>query len=123
MLEVTQAMFREAAQAAHEANHIYNRAIGEHTSPNWADLPEKAIEDMAAAAQAAWEGATLGQSHERWCASKRDQGWTHGPIKDWAAKTHPDLVPFADLPPEQRRKDYLFLALTKAYLQARICEV
>lgn len=53
-------------------------------------------------------------SHERWCASKQRDGWTYGPTKDAAAKTHPCLVPYAELPVSDRVKDYLFIAVVDA---------
>jgi hypothetical protein len=35
-------------------------------------------------------------------------------VQDQAAKTHPCLVSFADLPEEQRRKDALLVAIVQA---------
>jgi hypothetical protein len=36
------------------------------------------------------------------------------PVKDETAKTHPDLVPFDDLPEHERQKDRLFMAIVHA---------
>lgn len=44
--------------------------------------------------------------HERWCERQRRQGWIHGPRKDPDRKTHPCLVPWAQLPEIERRKDF-----------------
>jgi hypothetical protein len=38
-------------------------------------------------------------------------GWTYGPMRDVAAKTHPDMVPYADLGQLERDKDAVFVAL------------
>jgi hypothetical protein len=38
-------------------------------------------------------------------------GWQYGPVRDVKAKTHPDMVPFANLPKDERDKDEVFLAL------------
>jgi hypothetical protein len=38
-------------------------------------------------------------------------GWTHGPVRDPVAKTHPDMVPFDDLEPAKQIKDAVFIAL------------
>ena len=35
-------------------------------------------------------------------------GWVYGIVKDPESKTHPCLVPYQDLPAEQRIKDSLF---------------
>ncbi len=43
--------------------------------------------------------------HERWMAEKRKNGWRHGPKKDGNAKTHPCLVPYDQLPPDEQEKD------------------
>jgi len=42
--------------------------------------------------------------HERWMDERRDRGWTPGP-RDTAAKVHPDLVDWAELPDQSREKD------------------
>jgi hypothetical protein len=41
-------------------------------------------------------------------------GWTYGPVKDAAARTHPLLVPFAQMPAEAQAKDRLFIAVVRA---------
>jgi hypothetical protein len=45
------------------------------------------------------------QNHENWMQMKISQGWKYGPIKDFDLKTHPDLVPFNQLPEIEKRKD------------------
>lgn len=52
-------------------------------------------------------------SHNSWLAEKESGGWVYGPEKDEGAKTHPCMVPYDDLPVEQRRKDALFLAVAR----------
>lgn len=49
------------------------------------------------------------QNHENWMHYRLAHGWRYGPVKDEAAKTHPDLVPYADLPEIERRKDEMDL--------------
>ena len=36
--------------------------------------------------------------HEVWAESRISQGWTYGPERNDALKTHPCLVPYEDLP-------------------------
>jgi len=52
--------------------------------------------------------------HEQWVAQKQRDGWRHGAVKDAAAKTHPLMVPYDDLPDWERRKDALINALALA---------
>jgi hypothetical protein len=47
-------------------------------------------------------------------ADKEADGWKHGPVKDPEKKEHPCMVPYGQLPAEQRAKDYLFIAVVKA---------
>ncbi|MBM2811860.1 MAG: uncharacterized protein HW416_2619 [Chloroflexi bacterium] len=42
--------------------------------------------------------------HERWALERIAQGWTWGPRRDDNAKTHPDLVPYEELP--ELEKDF-----------------
>ena len=42
--------------------------------------------------------------HEVWAQSRISQGWTYGSERSDALKTHPCLVPYEDLPEEE--KDY-----------------
>jgi len=43
--------------------------------------------------------------HDRWTAAKLQAGWRYGPNKDNDAKTHPCLVPYDQLPPDEQDKD------------------
>lgn len=43
--------------------------------------------------------------HDRWSADLRRDGWTHGPEKDPAARTHNSLIPWEELSEAEREKD------------------
>ena len=45
------------------------------------------------------------ENHENWMRMKTEQGWVYGPVKDAVAKTHPDLIPYDELPEVERKKD------------------
>jgi hypothetical protein len=49
-------------------------------------------------------------SHDSWMEQKRADGWIYGKVKDPEASppTHPCMVAFEELPPEQQLKDKLF---------------
>ena len=36
--------------------------------------------------------------HKVWASERIKQGWTYGPIRDDALKTHPYLIPYQELP-------------------------
>ena len=44
-------------------------------------------------------------NHDHWARQRIDAGWTYGPQRDDAHKTHPDLVPYGDLPEGEKEYD------------------
>ena len=44
-------------------------------------------------------------AHDNWAARRMGEGWTYGPQRDDAAKKHPDLIPYADLPDSEKEYD------------------
>ncbi len=44
-------------------------------------------------------------AHDLWAARRIADGWTWGPQRDDAAKKHPCLVPYADLPESEKGYD------------------
>ena len=54
--------------------------------------------------------------HNEWVKYKISQGWTYGEIRDSSRKIHNCLVPYQDLPKEEKIKDLLFLAITNCFI-------
>lgn len=48
---------------------------------------------------------TSKENHNNWMKMKASQGWVYGSIKNFKNKTHPDMVPYEDLPEVERAKD------------------
>jgi hypothetical protein len=44
-------------------------------------------------------------AHDIWAAQRLADGWTFGPKRDDAAKKHPCLVPYAELPDSEKQYD------------------
>lgn len=106
---------QDIARTCHEANRALQIATGDPApSPPWDDAPEWQRTSALAGVREALDGARPVALHESWCELKRAEGWRHGPVKDAEAKTHPCLVPYVELPPEQRAKDALFHAIVRA---------
>lgn len=104
------ASIERRARAAHEINRAYCEALGDTSQLPWDQAPEWQRASARAGVMHADRGATPEQLHERWCEAKSEEGWRYGPVKDADAKTHPCLLPYHKLPPEQRVKDHLFRA-------------
>jgi len=104
------------ARVCHEANRALQAIQADPGIPvaePWEDFDGKpgVIAGVLAVLE---DGATPEHLHDSWCARKLTDGWVYGPVKDPAAKTHPCLVEYRDLPEEQRRKDVLFEAIVTA---------
>jgi len=50
-------------------------------------------------------GMSAEENHENWMKMKESQGWNYGPVKDFEKKTHPDMIPYDNLPEVEKRKD------------------
>lgn len=98
------------ARVAHEINRAYCASLGDHSQLAWEMAPEWQQKSALAGVDMhlANPDATPEQSHESWLAEKVAQGWVYGPVKDAEKKEHPCILPYAELPAEQKAKDYLF---------------
>lgn len=106
------------ARAAHEMNRAYCIAIGDTSQPSWDDAPEWQRSSAIKGVRGALDGNTSEQSHEGWLKEKAETGWKYGPVKDPEKKEHPCFVSYAELPPEQRNKDSLFLDAVRSMAAA-----
>jgi RyR domain len=108
------------ARTAHEMNRVYCLALGDASQVPW----EWALPEMKDSVRKGVEGALAGntpeQSHESWLAHRIERGWVYGPAKDPNAKppTHPCLVPYAELPEAQRKKDEIFVKTVRTMAAA-----
>jgi len=125
----------QLAQAIHADYCAKQTARGQGDAPylrDWDDLPEQAKEANRGQARSIAEKlSALGftydagdtpfvsveafddettlllaqNEHIRWMAERASQGWIYGEIRNEVAKTHPLMVPWDDLPAEEKQKD------------------
>ncbi len=104
------------AMLCHAANAAYCASIGDLSQPTWDDAPDwqKQSAINGVNMHLANPDATPEMSHAAWMAQKEAEGWTYGEVKDAEKKTHPCFMPYDQLPPEQKAKDYIFRGIVHA---------
>lgn len=104
-----------AAECCHEANRRYCQLLGDDSQRPWDICPDWQKESVARGVLLGWEGGlTPGATHQAWYEQKVEDGWHYGPVKDEVRKTHPSMVPFKELPPQDQFKDFLFFSTIHA---------
>lgn len=108
----------EIAEVCHELNRAYCAVILDPAQPSWSDAPAWQRVSALEGVNNILKGVvtTPKQSHINWATKKFEDGWRYGPVKDPEAKTHPDLVDYEELTPEQRIKDTLFFQTVQALM-------
>lgn len=107
----------DIARVIHAANRELQIVQGDpRPSPPWDEAPEYQVRESTASVELALAdpGRTPEANHQGWLERLLADGWRPGLVKDAAAKTHPLLVPFAELPRDQQLKDRLFIAIVRA---------
>lgn len=101
------------AQMCHEANRGLCIAMGDYSQVPWDQAPDWQKISARKGVMFCIENpdAPASANHDSWSREKISTGWIHGAVKDPVAKTHPCLVPFDQLPPEQKVKDVVFKAI------------
>jgi hypothetical protein len=115
----------QVAQVCHEANRAFCLTIGDESQPAWSVAPawqrDSAINGVKfhLAELEAGREPQPSASHENWLKEKAEAGWKYGVVKDAQTKEHPCFVPYRELPPEQKQKDFIFVSIVKAFWNNR----
>jgi hypothetical protein len=106
----------EVAAVCHDANRSLCKSLGDNSQSVWEEAPDWQKESAVKGVEfcLANPEAPPSANHESWLDQKLADGWVYGPVKDVETKTHPCIVPYADLPVEQQAKDHLFKAIVAA---------
>ncbi len=114
----TRAQLIEAiAAACHQQNQAWCIAHGDHSQADWLATPGDIQGSAIDGVEKALTGMRPEDLHDSWVEFKQKTGWVYGLVKDLEKKTHPCMVPYSDLPPEQRQKDHLFIAMVTQLAQ------
>ena len=120
---LTELEVENIARICHEANRAYCLGLGDASQLPWAEAPEwqkqsarngvrHRIDNQGRPTRYIFNEDEA--SHNSWMEEKLRAGWTYGATKDPEKRRHPCLLPYASLPPEERRKDALFGAVCGA---------
>ena len=104
------------ARVIHAAIRTWSTAHGQPDMPDWDAAPQWMKDSTFASIKFVLENpdADAGAQHVQWMEQRRAQGWSYGPVRDEARKTHPMLVPFGQLPIMEQKKDDLVSAIVRA---------
>lgn len=108
---------KQIARVCHEANRALTQILQDvPLQPRWNDAPEEMIRSSVQGVVWRLDNKTAPASaqHEEWMRAKLADGWTLGPTKDSALKTHPALIPYEKLTDGVKKKDAAFTALVLA---------
>lgn len=106
----------ELARVCHEVNRAYCQALGDNSQLAWEEAPEWQRESALAGVNFTIDNpeAPATANHDSWLEHKLADGWQYGAVKDAEKKTHPCIVPYEELPVEQRAKDHIFRAIVRS---------
>lgn len=99
---------RHIAEVVHNTLRAILFSAGDYTVLPWEDAPDakrkQAVDWVNFYLQTPEASPT--ESHASWMGAKLAEGWTLGPERSDEAKTHPHLVPFAELPAVNKAVGY-----------------
>jgi hypothetical protein len=106
----------QIAKICHQANKALCEEDEDCSQKNWDDADQWQRDSAIAGVQFRLANplAPPSAQHDAWSKDKIEAGWVFGEVKDAAAKTHPCLVPYDQLPEFQQKKDKLFQAIVDA---------
>jgi hypothetical protein len=106
----------QIAFVCHETNRAYCSTLGDNSQPPWDEAPEWQKTSAINGVLFHMENPHAGpeHSHEEWLKEKFATGWKYGAVKNPETREHPCIVPYSELPIEQRLKDVLFLSIVNA---------
>ena len=125
----TPQQIEQVAEVCHETLRAYCQTIGDHSLPPWAEAPEWQKESSRDGVRFYFEQFARGiepspsDTHAQWLRQREAAGWKHGRAKNAHTREHPSFVGYGALPLDEKRKDYLFAAVCRAFCTSAAAEV
>lgn len=106
----------EIAQLCHEANRAICVASGDLSQAPYDQAPQWQIDSAISGVKFVLNNIDAGpdSNHVNWMKDKLADGWKYGPVKNVEKKEHPCMVPYEELPFNQKVKDHVFRTLVLA---------
>lgn len=100
----------------HQVNKSICEFHGDHSQKDWNECDEWQKESAIAGVEEVLKNPdiTSEEIHDKWMLKKAEDGWKFGKEKCPEKKTHPCMIPYEELPEEQRLKDSCFNAVCNA---------
>lgn len=118
-------LFPEVINACTELWHTTNAEycaikLNDNSQPTWEDAPQWQKDSAVNGVLYTMfdVGGNPESNHVNWMQEKIRAGWVYGDVKDVEAKTHPCLVPYEQLPEEQKAKDKLFRGVVEIMVRS-----
>lgn len=104
------------AKICHDVNDVIRPFLGEKANGPFESVSEEMRMSAVSGVTTLLSNPkmTPRDQHDAWMSHKLKSGWRYGEQKNDELKTHPCLLPYGELPPEQQLKDHVFQAIVRA---------
>lgn len=106
------------AKLCHEGNKLLCELHGDNSQKSWEDAEGWQRDAAIEGVKQAINGVSHEELHNQWMEKKKKDGWVYGDVKDGVKKTHPDMIPYEELSPFAKSKDFLFNELVNSFIKA-----
>ncbi len=104
----------EVAKLSRNLNRMYCAALGDPVQEIWEKSTEVERQQLVNNVKYHLENdQTPQESHMSWVRQKIADGWCYDINRDDTLKLHPCLIPYEQLPVEQRAKDHILRGLVR----------
>ena len=90
----------------YQVMHFIIKTINDENGKETAEFNVKDYEGM-------FDSKNPKESHNNWMNAKIKDGWIYGEVKDVDKKTHHCLIPYEQLPYEEKIKDWISLGIVR----------